>query len=181
MKNISQTVLGALIGPSFKPLGGHKDGSADGFVDLDIWEQTDKPNRFFQASKTLDVEKKIRDTVARLEEVDREVDLLYYASSLIVPYIDKLEMTLSDELGVTVEIYDRNVFAQRANFNKDVEAAGIQYPSGLRFSSLTSWLPLLTRLSPSSKTLRRSVHSSRTSLSDKSVRPKLWKAFAMDY
>lgn len=123
----SQTVLGALIGPAFKPLGGHKDGGADGFVDADIWEQTDKPNRFFQASKTLDVEKKIKETIARLKEVGREPDLLYYSSSLVVPYIDKLEMTLSDELGVTIKVYDRNWFAQRANTNKDVEAAFGQY------------------------------------------------------
>lgn len=123
----SQTVLGALIGPEFKPLGGHKDGGADGFVDADIWEQDDKPNRFFQASKTLDVEKKIRETIARLKEVGRDVDLLYYASSLVVPYIDKLESTLSDEHEVTIKIYDRNIFAQRASFNKDVEAAGAQY------------------------------------------------------
>jgi hypothetical protein len=123
----SQTMLGALVGPSFKPLGGHKDGGADGFVDFDIWEQADKPSRFFQASKTLDVEKKIRDTIARIKQVGREPDLLYYSSSLVVPYIDKLEMTLSDELGVTIKIYDRNWFAQRANFNKDVEAAFGQY------------------------------------------------------
>lgn len=123
----SQTVLGALIGPTFKPLGGHKDGGADGFVDLDIWVQADRPNRFFQASKTLDVEKKIKETLARLREVKREPDLLYYASSLVVPYIDKLELDLSDELGVTVKIYDRNFFAQRANTSKDVEAAGVQY------------------------------------------------------
>jgi hypothetical protein len=44
-----------------------------------------------------------------------------------VPYIDKLEMTLSDELNVTIKIYDRNWFAQHANFNKDVEAAFEQY------------------------------------------------------
>jgi hypothetical protein len=123
----SQTVIGALIGPSFKPLGGHKDGGADGFVDADIWEQTGKPNRFFQASKQLDVEKKIKDTIARLREVGRQVDLLYYASSQVVPYIEKLEATLSDELDVTIKIYDRNLFAQRASFNKDIEAAGNQY------------------------------------------------------
>ncbi|WP_222311472.1 hypothetical protein [Rhizobium leguminosarum] len=123
----SQTMLGALVGPSFKPLGGHKDGGADGFVDADIWEQVDKQTRFFQASKTLDVEKKIRDTIARLKDVGREPNLLYYSSSLVVPYIDKLEMMLSDELGATIKIYDRNWFAQRASFNNDVEAAFGQY------------------------------------------------------
>jgi hypothetical protein len=123
----SQTVIGAVIGPSFKPLGGNKDGGADGFVDADIWEQTDKPNRFFQASKQLDVGKKLKDTAERLSEVGRQVNLIYYASSLVVPYIDKLEADLSDELNITIKIYDRNFFAQRANYNKDVELAGEQY------------------------------------------------------
>ena len=123
----SQTVLGAVVGPTFRPLGGNKDGGADGFVDVEILEQCDKPNRFFQASKTGNIDRKIKQTVNRLREVGRKVDLLYYASSEVVPYIDKVEAELSDHTEITVRIYDRNFFVQRASFNRDVEAAGAQY------------------------------------------------------
>jgi hypothetical protein len=34
----AQTVFGAVMGNTFKPLGGHKDGGADGFVEPDIQE-----------------------------------------------------------------------------------------------------------------------------------------------
>ena len=89
-----QTMLGAIIGHTFKPLGGHKDGGADGFVDADILEDVSKPTIFFQASMELNVEGKITKTVRRLQEVGRTPRTLYYASSRPVPFIDKLEVEL---------------------------------------------------------------------------------------
>src|SRR5689334_19329853 len=77
----AQTAFGAVIGLNFKRLGGHKDGGADGFVDADIQEDVDRPTVFFQASKEVDPEAKIRRTVARLRDFGRDLKALYYASS----------------------------------------------------------------------------------------------------
>jgi hypothetical protein len=123
----SQTVFGAVMGPTFKPLGGHKDGGADGFIDVDIFEENGRPTRFFQASKEIDVESKVRKTVVRLKAVGRDLQTLYYASSYAVPYLDKVEFSLSDELGIAIHIYDRNFFVQNANHNGDAIAAFQQY------------------------------------------------------
>jgi hypothetical protein len=126
-ERFSQTVIGAVIGPAFKPLGGVGDGGADGFVDTDILEDTNRPNRFFQASKQLTIEKKIRDTVARLREVKREVKTLFFASSLAIRYLDKLQYDLGEELDIGLRIYDRNFFIQHASEDKNVERAVERY------------------------------------------------------
>ncbi|MGN6146611.1 MAG: hypothetical protein ACTHOP_23845, partial [Mesorhizobium sp.] len=89
-ERFAQMVVGSLLGPSFKPLGGTKDGGADGFVDSDIFEEQSKADRFFQASKEINVESKIRKTIARLLEVGRSPSILYFASSQSVSNQDKL-------------------------------------------------------------------------------------------
>jgi hypothetical protein len=61
----AQTVFGAVMGPSFKPLGGHKDEGADGFIDGDLYVEEGKPTRFFQASKEISVGSKIKRTITR--------------------------------------------------------------------------------------------------------------------
>ncbi|MFA6264364.1 MAG: hypothetical protein WC670_01435 [Pseudolabrys sp.] len=126
-ERFSQTVFGAVTGPIFKPLGGHHDGGADGFIDADLSEEIGRPTRFFQASKEIEVETKIRKTVARLLEVGRAVEYLYYATSYAIGYLDSVEYKLSEELGITIRIYDRNFFVQNANHNANSIAAYQQY------------------------------------------------------
>jgi hypothetical protein len=104
-----------------------KDGGADGFIDADISEEQGKPTHFFQASKQLTVETKIRGTIARLREVGRTPKLLHYASSQLVPHSDKVKYDLGEELDVAILIYDRAFFVQHANENPDVVAAFNQY------------------------------------------------------
>lgn len=123
----SQAVLAAAIGHTFKPLGGNKDGGADGFIDADVREDAQKATTFFQASKEIDVEGKIRRTINRLREFGREVRTLHYASSREVKYIDKIQSDLSDEFDVNIRIYDVSYFEQRANLSDDVKAAFFQY------------------------------------------------------
>ena len=72
----SQAVFSSVIGHTFKPLGGHKDGGADGFVDSDISEDVQKATIFFQASKEVDTEGKIIRTAERLKEFGRVVKTL---------------------------------------------------------------------------------------------------------
>lgn len=80
-ERFSQTLFGAVIGPTFKPLGGHKDGGADGFVDSDIFEGEARSTDFFQASKEITVASKIGKTIGRLREYGREVKTLYFIGS----------------------------------------------------------------------------------------------------
>jgi hypothetical protein len=123
----AQTMFGAVIGNTFKPLGGNKDGGADGFVDTDIREDVKKPAIFFQASKEIDIEGKIQRTVNALKKARRDPKTLLYATSRVVKFLDKLQNDLTDELGVSIRIYDGAFFEQKANFNGDVQAAFFQH------------------------------------------------------
>ena len=123
----AQTVFGAVIGNTFKPLGGHKDGGADGFVDANVQEDTKKPTVFFQASKEIDTEGKIGRTIKALKKAGRDPKTLLYATSRVVRLLDKLQNDLTEDLGVNIRIYDGTFFEQRANFNGDVQAAFFQY------------------------------------------------------
>jgi hypothetical protein len=99
------------------------DGGADGFLEHDILEDVARPNAFFQASKEVTVESKVTRTIARLKEVGREVNALYYASSQAIPSYDQIEFQLSQKHSTAIRIYDRNYFAQHANHNPDAIAA----------------------------------------------------------
>lgn len=123
----AQTIFGSVIGHTFKPLGGYKDGGADGFVDSDILEDVIKATVFFQASIQVDTAGKIRKTVRRLKQFNRTPRTLYYATSRQVSHIDKLQVDLSEELDLNVRVYDGSFFEQHANHNDDVKTAFAQY------------------------------------------------------
>ena len=122
----AQTVFGSVLGNRFKPLGGNKDGGADGFVEPDILEDEKRASVFFQASKEIDTEGKIRDHPA-LRKSGREPKSLLYATSRLVKHIDKLQTELSDETGANIRIYDQQFFEQRANHSADVQTAFFQH------------------------------------------------------
>ncbi len=126
-EQFSQTMMGSVLGQSFRPLGGVKDGGADGFIDNDILEHVVKSNSFFQASKELDTEGKIRRTIKRLKEVGRDPRTLYYTTSRDVKYIDQLQVALSEELDCNIRIYDRSFLVQRVNADDNTKAAFLQY------------------------------------------------------
>lgn len=130
----SQIVMASVLGVSFKPLGGNKDGGADGFLSDPISEISDKPERFFQASIEVNLEKKIASTVKTLRDNGRIVSRLFYATSQAIKNIDKLQNTLGDELDVVLTIYDRNYLAAHVNDDGNIIAGFKQYiePS-LRF------------------------------------------------
>lgn len=89
----------AMFGSSFSPSGGVKDGGLDGYHIAGEGE-------FFQFSKAVDVEAKIRKTIARIIESRGELNSLDYISSNIVKDKDKLSRDLSSELGVFIRIFD---------------------------------------------------------------------------
>ncbi|MBC6447918.1 hypothetical protein [Actinokineospora xionganensis] len=93
----------ALMGMSFVPLGGVKDGGADG-MDEQIFESTGR--RFYQASIERSSEDKIRRTVRRLREFGRDPRNVTYITSQTIKHIDQVEDALTDELDVTIRIRD---------------------------------------------------------------------------
>jgi hypothetical protein len=82
---------------------------------------------FFQASKEVDTEGKIRRTIKALKKAGREPKTLLYATSRLVKNIDKLQTDLTDETGVNIRIYDEQFFEQRSNYSADVQAAFFQH------------------------------------------------------
>lgn len=110
-EKFAQAFLSASLGREFVPLGGYKDGGADGFV-----ANADEPTEhFMQASIETTYAQKIRRTVKRLEEVGRKVRRLTYLSSQTIRMLDKEEEALSEELGVIVRIRDRKFICDNLN------------------------------------------------------------------
>ena len=108
----AQAFMAAMLGSEFMPLGGKKDGGADGAVQAGLYEGK---SNFMQASIQEDYRRKIRDTVGRLHEVGREPASLIYCTSRTVPLLDKEAQTLSNELGVSVQIRDQRYIISQIN------------------------------------------------------------------
>lgn len=117
----------ALLGVEFAPLGGIHDGGADAFGGDRIYERAGRATLFFQASVQADVRAKLRSTCARLTEFGREVTSVTLLTSRVVPTIDVVEDTLSEELGVTVRIRDGAYVRSHANDTAATIAAYEKY------------------------------------------------------
>ena len=78
-ERFSQDFLSVLEGHSFVPVGGVKDGGADGLYDCG-------DNRtYYQFTKQENHRDKIRKTYRRLNEFGRAVKKIYYLSSRVIP------------------------------------------------------------------------------------------------
>lgn len=119
----------SLIGTTFVPLGGIKDGGADA-RDGTLYQDTDRPDTFYQASIEVDAEAKIRRTVKRLTEFGRVPKIVIYLTSRTVKYSDRVERQLTDELDVTVVIRDGDYII--AHVNDDI-AGRAAFDEHLRF------------------------------------------------
>src|SRR4051812_36634402 len=104
----------ALIGATFAPLGGVRDGGADA-RDVHVFEDDARPESFYQASVEANAENKIRATVTRLREFGRDPKILTYLTSRTVKYTDRVERALGDELDIIVQIRDANYIAAHIN------------------------------------------------------------------
>ncbi|BBY90835.1 hypothetical protein MGALJ_05040 [Mycobacterium gallinarum] len=113
-------------GESFSPLGGLKDGGADGY-DEAVYESRRNADVFYQSSIEKDVESKIRKTVARLREFGRQPCRLVHFTSQTVRYTDKVEAALSTELNVTITIRDGGYIASHVNDGAGTIAAFDQH------------------------------------------------------
>lgn len=96
----------SLLGVAFQPLGGLRDGGADGFADDPVYERSGRAGHFYQASVEVDPRAKIKKTVKRLREFGREPKVLTYFTSRRVLHLDVVEDELSEELDATIRIRD---------------------------------------------------------------------------
>jgi hypothetical protein len=119
----------SIVGSTFVPLGGMKDGGADA-RDGTIYEDGSRPEAYYQASTEVDTEHKIRRTVARLREFDRSPRGLTYLTSRTVKYSDRVERALSDDLNVTINIRDGDYIALHINDDEGTRHAYEQYLRG---------------------------------------------------
>jgi hypothetical protein len=122
-EDFANTLFSALLGASYIPMGGIKDGGADGFHEETIFEISNKPNRFFQASIEPNVESKINRTLERLKEFGRTVDDLWFITNQEVKYVDKFSEDLSDKHNVNIKIRDRSYIVSHINDNDASKAA----------------------------------------------------------
>src|SRR5690606_19230285 len=67
----------AIDGRDFVPLGGHHDGGADAMIGESIWSD-DRHGIYYQASTQKDYKRKIRHTIGRLRESQRNPRELVY-------------------------------------------------------------------------------------------------------
>lgn len=116
----------SLVGASFVPLGGVKDGGADA-RDGTIFEDSTRSETYYQASVEADAEGKIRRTVKRLREFGRTPKNLIYLTSRSVKYSDRVERALTDELDVTVVIRDCDYIVVHINDDAGTRAAFDQH------------------------------------------------------
>lgn len=112
----------ALLGRSFIPMGGIHDGGADAFLNSGLFGDGDNATIFYQASVQKDHRSKIRNTVNRILESERKLEVLVYVTSQIVGNIDKEEDVLQDELGVVIKIRDQKWIINNINDHKSISA-----------------------------------------------------------
>ena len=124
-ERFGQAFYASVEGKDFIPLGGVKDGGADGLMP-DVFEET-SGSRILQISKSADHRPKIRQTVARLREYGRTVKGLTYLTSIAVQNTDTEEDHLSDQLGVPIRIRDKRYIVAHINDSAKSIQAGLSY------------------------------------------------------
>ncbi|MBV1786681.1 hypothetical protein KQ940_01275 [Marinobacterium sp. D7] len=108
-ERFSQSFFSALEGREFVPLGGVKDGGADGIYECG------KSGTFYQFTRVSDHRAKIRGTYKRLKEFGRDVRVIIYMTPRAVSHIDREEELLTEELDVIVRIRDKKYISSHIN------------------------------------------------------------------
>jgi len=106
--------LAAVEGKNFTPLGGLHDGGADGVQSREIY-QTEKSGVFYQITVEVNHRSKIKRTVERLNEFNRNPRAIYYITSKHIPHIDKEEDELLDLYGINIRIRDKKYISSHIN------------------------------------------------------------------
>lgn len=116
-------LFSSLLGAGYIPLGGVKDGGAEGFCEEEIYEVEGRPDRFFQASIERNYSYKIERTLNRLKEFGRSVHTLWYITNQLVKYVDRVEEELSQKFNVNIKIRDRNYIVNHVNDSDGTKSA----------------------------------------------------------
>ena len=116
-ERFAQDFLSSIEGRNFVPIGGIKDGGADGLYDCG------NDRSFYQFTRQENHRDKIRKTATRLREFGRVARTIYYLTSRLVPHIDKEEDLLSEELDIIVKIRDRKYIISHINDSTGTIAA----------------------------------------------------------
>lgn len=122
-ENFSNALFAALLGANYVPMGGIKDGGADGFYEETIFEIQGKVSRFFQASIEPNTESKISRTLERLKEFGRKVDTLWFVTNQEIKYVDKFAEDLSEKFDVDIKIRDGSYIISHINDSDASKAA----------------------------------------------------------
>ena len=115
--------LAATFGVEYVPLGGVRDGGADGFQGSGIFETHRQPEAYCQISRQVNHKEKIRDTVTRLRKFGREPQTLLYVSALHIRALDLDETSLSKETNTTIRIRDASWIIRNVNHSPGTVAA----------------------------------------------------------
>ncbi len=113
-ENFFQAFYAALTDIDFVPLGGFHDGGADAFQGGGLFQGRGIPT-FYQATTQENHRQKIRHTIKRLREVNRNPKVLLYVTSRTIVMIDKEEENLSKELNVVIKIRDKKWIINNIN------------------------------------------------------------------
>jgi hypothetical protein len=119
-ENFANAFFSALLGVDFVPLGGMHDGGADAFL---ASVSADEEGRFLQATIRADHRTKIRQTLQALEKNGRTPKQLIYATSGLIPFLDREEEQLFEIHKIPIRIRDRNYFRFHINDNDGATAA----------------------------------------------------------
>ena len=117
-ERIVQALLAIRHGHDFEPLGGLKDGGADGLFIGTFSDPTDG-RHFLQVSKEANAETKITKTIERLREVGRDVGGLTYWTHRKLPMRDVLEDDLGKQLKTNIRIRDSTALLDLVNTNQE--------------------------------------------------------------
>ena len=115
-ESLAKKLYAAELGEEFVPLGGTKDGGADGFLDLHVIIGK-KPSTFYQFSTTerSGAEKKIKGTIAALQKAGRSTKQLIYVTNASIPKQDIIRERVFDEQAVLLTVKDADRIQQLVN------------------------------------------------------------------
>ena len=116
-EDFANAFLAATFGVQYVPLGGNRDGGADGFLDSGIFEAKGVPGEYCQISRQVNHRAKIQHTVKRLREFGREPVTLLYVSAHPIRSLDMDETSLSKETNTTIRIRDANWIIANVNYS----------------------------------------------------------------
>ncbi len=121
-----QAFHAALVGSTFVPLGGMHDGGADGFEER-VFETATRASTFLQASKTPDIEGKIRKTIRRLRSFGRDPRSIIFYFSEPVSTVDRIEEAIEISEDVVVRIRAKQYIQAHINDSEQTAQSFVSY------------------------------------------------------